>query len=124
MKQGRIYIPKTILPPGQVTKHFIVVLTSDLILKRLAASQNSFAVVAIIRSAVNQSGRPVPLVPMHSVPISPSDVPNLTHDSIIETHQLFHMPIAELNPARNPILGDLPKPILAQVLSGARALLA
>lgn len=124
MKQGRVYIPKTILPPGQATKHFIVVITNDLILRKLAANQNSFAVVAIIRSAINQSGRAVPLIPMHSVPVSPKDLSGLSHDSIVETHQLFHMPLVELNPARNPVLGDLSKPILEQVLSGARALLA
>ena len=124
MKQGRVFIPRNIFPPGQKTIHYVVILSNDFILKRMAASQQGgFVVVGIIRSAVNQSGNRVKLVPGHSFPLGSAELSSLSHESIIETHQLFSLHSSEFHSSRSKHIGDLPKEILHSVLEGAQRLL-
>jgi hypothetical protein len=122
MKQGRVFRPPSaILPPRQAKTHFVVVISNNSSLTRVKTSANGgFVVVAIIRSAKNEAGNPVKMVLGHSFPLTPTDLPKLSHDSIIETHQLFHIRSSELTPANT--LGDLPDSILQQALLGAQRL--
>lgn len=122
MKQGRVYLPQAIIPPGQQTTHFVVVLTNNGILNRIQLS-GGFVVTALIRSAVSSRGTRVNLLPIHSIPVTRAELPFLSHDSIIETHQLFHLPLQELTGTNGRQLGDLPAQILAATLVGARRLL-
>lgn len=122
MVQGRVYFPGTILPPKQATRHRIVVLTKRTIINTHAHQSRSFVMVALIRSAHHQNGQPVRLMPLHSIPLRVRDHSWLEHDSIVETHQLFHLATQELRDPRNRPLGDLPPHLLEQVLDGAQAL--
>jgi PemK-like, MazF-like toxin of type II toxin-antitoxin system len=122
LKQGRVYLPKAVIPPGQQSNHFVVVLTNNGILNRLQQS-GGFILVALIRNAISNRGNQVKLIPIHSVPVTRADLSFLSHDSIIETHQLFHLPLQELTGTRGKALGDLPDQILATVLVGAKKLL-
>jgi len=123
LKQGRVYLPRAIIPPRQQTTHFVVVLTSNGILNRLQQS-GGFVVTALIRSATSSRGNRVNLIPIHSIPVTVAQLGFLSHDSIIETHQLFHLPLQELTGSNGRLLGDLPDQILAEVLAGARRLLS
>ena len=127
MKQGRVYFPQGILPPGQLTSHRIIVLSGNLVIARLRPG--SFLACAIIRSALNQAGRSVAMVPGHSIPVDADDFTSMQingqviqHDSIIETHQLFHISIADFSTPRVRALGDLNSAKLSDVLAGARKL--
>lgn len=126
MKQGRVYFPPVTLPPGQETNHRIVVLTNNQIINRI--SQNQFLLCAIIRSSVNQSGKPVIQVPGHTIPVNPSDFTSsqegavISHESLIETHQLFHIQKQAFSSPSVRSLGDLSQGKLQEVLSGAKRL--
>jgi len=128
VKQGRVYFPPVTLPPGQSTDHRIIILSSDLVINRI--SSNQFLVCAIIRSAVNQEGRKVGMVPGHTIPVFPSDFKSSTgmsvilHDSLVETHQLFHIAKQDLSRPLVRALGDLNPNKLQAVLSGAKMLLS
>lgn len=116
--RGEVYFPDTKLPPGQDIAHRCVVLSPNALL----ATQGNriFVNVAIIRSAVAQNGRRVNLVPGHSILVTPRELPCLTHDSFIETHQIFAIALAQFSQKR-PV-GRLPPKVLDQVLDGARRL--
>ena len=126
MKQGRVYFPPIKLPPGQETDHRIVVLSNNQVINR--TSPNQFLLCAIIRSAVNQSGRPVSRVPGHTIPVSQSDFVGsgvvISHDSLIETHQLFHVSKQDLSNSSVRYLGDLSPDKLREVLAGAKKLVS
>ena len=128
MKQGRVYFPGAILPPEQATHHRVVILSNSAIINR--SRSGSFLTCAIIRSAKNQTGRAVQAVPGHSIPVKSTDFISLRkegqvlkHDSIIETHQIFHISWDSLNDPMNRALGDLDPLKLQEVLTGARRLL-
>lgn len=125
MRQGRVYFPPITLPPGQETDHRIVVLSNNQVINRSA--NNQFLVCAIIRSAINQSGRPVGRVPGHTIPVSQIDFVGtgvISHDSLIETHQLFHVSKQDLSGPSVRYLGDLNTDKLREVLDGAKKLLS
>lgn len=131
MKQGRVYYPQTILPPGSITNHRIIVLSNDSVIAHGQRMRSFFLVCAIIRSAINQSGQQVRPLPGHSIPVDPSDFNPLMvddsviqHSSIVETHQLFHVSMAQLNNPKNRAMGDLDPMKLQAVLAGARKLLS
>src|ERR1700737_20818 len=91
--RGEVFFPDVTLPPGQDVPHRCVVLSPN----NLIATQGGrrlFVNVAIIRSATTQQGRSVPLVPGHSIRVTTTELPCLQNDSIIETHQLFALPLA------------------------------
>ncbi len=126
MKQGRIYIPPLTYPPGKKIPHRILILSNSAIINR--SRPGSFLVCAIIRSSISQqTGKAVTLVPNHSIPITVKDCisfnPNFTvldHDSVIETHQLFHVSCDYLINQSVKALGDLNSDKLQEVLNGAR----
>lgn len=126
MKQGRVYFPPITLPPGQETNHRIVVLSNNQVINR--SSYNQFLVCAIIRNAVNQSGGRVSLVPGHTIPVSTNDFAGsgnvISHDSLIETHQLFHVSKQDLSNPSVRHLGDLNPDKLVEVLNGAKKLVS
>lgn len=130
MKQGRVYFPPIVLPPRSTTNHRIIVLSNDTLITRCQRMRSFFLLCAIIRSAINQNGNPVIPIPGHSIPVSSADFTSLVagaqviqNSSIIETHQLFHVPMSALtNPANRPI-GDLEPTKLEAVLAGARRVL-
>lgn len=131
MKQGRVYFPQTILPPGSSTNHRIIVLSNDSVIANGQRMSSFFLTCAIIRSATDQSGRPVRPIPGHSIPVDVADFHSLIagnsviqHPSIIETHQLFHISMALLTNPLNRALGDLNTTKLQAVLAGARKLLS
>jgi hypothetical protein len=117
--RGEVYFPKNTFPPGSADAHRIIVLSSNNVLSN---SGNALHVsFAIIRSAKNKKGEPVRAIPLHSVPVGPADLPQcLTNDSLVETHQLFSIPLGELNQLRP--LDRLAGTKLAEVLKGARQL--
>lgn len=119
--RGQVFWPTALLPPGQSTKHQCVVLSNSKI-NSLAGKSGVFLVVAIIRSATNQSGAPVRLVMGHSIPIPAGALPSITHDSILETHQLFALNSKTFG--RNDLIGALPQALLEQALEGARRVFA
>jgi len=116
--RGEVYFPSGVLPPHQSMPHRCVVLSSNSVIAQ--QGRNLFVNVALIRSAVQQSGKPVPLIPGHSFPVRQVDLPFLTNDSIIETHQIFAVAIQEFQ-GRNAE-GRLQPPLLQRVLEGARRL--
>lgn len=131
MKQGRVYFPQTILPPGSSTNHRILILSNDSVIAHCQRMPSFFLVCAIIRSAINQSGQPVRPIPGHSIPVDPNDFNPLVagnsviqHSSIVETHQLFHVSMAQLTNPLNRALGDIDTMKLQAVLAGARKLLS
>jgi hypothetical protein len=114
--QGEVYFPSNVLPPHQAKKHRVVILTNSTL---LALHSNLFIVVAIIRSAVTDSGKNVSLIPLHSIPITPEKIgPIISHNSVIETHQLFALPRTSFE--KDKSLGRLPNDVLTQVLRGAQ----
>lgn len=127
MRQGRIYFPPIKLPPGQETEHRIVVLTNSHLINKIGANQ--FLVCALIRSATNKSGQRVSLIPGHTIPVNPLDFiplsanqPVIYHDSLIETHQLFHISKQSLSDPSVKALGDLKSEKLHEVLAGSQRL--
>ncbi len=126
MKQGRVYFPPMTLPPGQETDHRIIVLSNNQVINR--SSPNQFLVCAIIRSAVSQSGRRVNLVPGHTIPVNPTDFIGsgnvINHESLIETHQLFHVSKQSLSNPSVRALGELTPEKLKAVLDGAKKLMS
>ena len=119
--RGQVFWPKALLPPGQSTKHQCVVLSNSKI-NSLAGKSGVYLMVAIIRSATNQSGNPVRLVMGHSIPIPAGTLPSIIHDSILETHQLFALNSTTFD--RRDLIGALPPALLAQALEGARRVFA
>jgi hypothetical protein len=123
--RGQVYFSgKTVLPPGQMTPHRFVIVSHSAI---LATSGNRvFANVALIRSAKRADGSPVRLMPGHSIPVTPKEVSSLQHDSIIETHQLFAVPLDLFQGSGARIglapIDTLPGPLLSRVLEGCRRL--
>lgn len=109
------------LPPKQATQHRVVILSNSAI-STLGGGQGVHLMVAIIRSAMNQQGRPVRQIPLHSIPLSPGDAPFLQHESIIETHQLFAVHSHDFKCER--ALGVVPAHVMGQVLAGARKIFA
>ena len=117
--RGEVYFPKTTLPPGQATTHRCVILSSNFLLGQ-HGGRNLFVNVALIRSAVSRTGRPVFLIPGHSFPVTRTELSFLSQDSIIETHQIFAVPIQEFS-SQTPV-GRLPPVLLQKVLEGVRRL--
>lgn len=117
--RGEVYIPRAALPPGQATTHRCVILSNNFLIGQ-HGGRNLFVNVALIRSAVSQSGRPVSLVPGHSFRVTPKDLPFLSHESIIETHQIFAVPIQDF--LGRAAQGNFPPVLLQKVLEGARRL--
>lgn len=114
--QGQVYALKNILPPGQPNWHRIVVLSRNY---ALSASGATFAMVGIIRSA-NKNNRPVRRVIGHSILLPGGTISTLPDDGLIETHQLFAIPLLEFQKVSPD--GNLPQTILEEVLEGARLL--
>lgn len=114
--QGQVYNPKQIIPPGQQKHHRVVVVTNS----NLAARPNlQFLMVALIRSAIQQgTNRPVGLVIGHSVPLPANSIASLPFDSIVETHQLFAIPVNEFKGLQAD--GKLPDNVMDDVLAGCR----
>ncbi len=118
VNRGQAFWPAKIkLPPGSATTHRAVVLTSN----NMLAKRAGWVLIAIIRSATHQDGRPVRAVPMHSILLTAQECASwLTVDSYLETHQLFHYPVAFLQ--KETPLGKIPIPKLNAALSGAKLL--
>lgn len=114
--RGDVYLPKGFLPPGSLNRHFCVVLSNI----PIGAPNALHVMVAIIRSAIDNFGKPVPKVLVHSIPLTQQDCIWLKHDSILETHQLFPLLEAEFK-TFTPI-GTLPPDKLDEALIGARRL--
>ena len=58
----------------------------------------------------------------HSIPLGPTDLPALQHASVVETHQLFAVSLAEL--AKKKAVGTVTGSKLHEILAGARLLFA
>ena len=118
ISRGQAFWPANIkLPPGSATTHRALVLTSN----NMPAKGAGWVLIAIIRSAAHQDGRPVRPVPMHSILVTPQECGSwLTADSYIETHQLFHYPVSLLQ--NDKPLGTVPTAKLRDALSGAKLL--
>jgi hypothetical protein len=121
-KRGDVYFPDARLPPGQDIKHRVVVLSPNTLIAQQGGAR-LFVSVALIRSAVNaKTGRPIPLIMGHSIPIAPTELPALQHDSVVETHQLFAVSLAELS--KKKAVGTVIGTKLDEILAGARLLFA
>jgi len=118
INRGQVFWPAKIKhPPGSSTAHRAVVLTSNNMLSQGAG----WVLIAIIRSANHQDGRPVSPIPMHSILLTQQECgPWLVADSYLETHQLFHYPVSLLQ-NDNP-LGRIPTGKLNEALVGAKLL--
>ena len=118
ISRGQAFWPaKITLPPGSATTHRAVVLTSN----NMLAKGAGWVLIAIIRSAKHQDGRPVRPVPLHSILLTPQECGTwLTADSFIETHQLFHYPVSLLQ--NDKPLGNVPLAKVKDALSGAKLL--
>src|SRR5687768_8888619 len=102
--RGEVLFPQVKLPPGQEVPHRCVILSPN---GFISSQWNGYFVsVAILRSAFSRKGSQVRLVPGHSIWVSASELPFLTNDSIIETHQLFSLPLRALDV---PPVGRLPQ---------------
>ena len=118
VSRGQAFWPAKIkLPPGSETTHRAVVLTSS----NMLAKGAGWVLIAIIRSAKHNDGRPVKPVPLHSILLTQQECgPWLVADSYIETHQLFHYPVSLLQ--NDTPLGNVPVGKFKDALSGAKLL--
>lgn len=113
--RGQVFSPKKNYPPGSPQWHRLVVLSPNALMARTGASL--FIMTAVIRS--HHAG--VRLVPGHSIPLPANTVAVLPFASVIETHQLFALPLSDFLGRPD---GQLPKSVLDDVLAGARLLFA
>lgn len=67
-----------------------------------------------------KGNRPVRRVIGHSILLPANTIQSLPHDSLIETHQLFSIPLKEFQGIGPD--GTLPSDLLEEVLEGARLL--
>jgi hypothetical protein len=117
--RGEVYFPDATVPPNQSIPHRCIVLSPDHLTGGLG-NKLLFVNVAIIRSATDRLGNPVPVVQGHSIRITPQDLPRLRHDSYVETHQIFAIPLSAFS-AKN-LIGKLPAQLMNRVLDGVRLL--
>jgi len=111
--RGQIYSPKKNYPPGSPQWHRLLVLSPSGLMS--SGGSSLFVMTAVIRS--HHSG--VRLVPGHSIPVPAGLVAALPLASVVETHQLFALPVSEL--AGRPD-GQLPRDLVEAALAGARRL--
>lgn len=117
--RGEVYFPDATLPPNQSIPHRCVVLSPDHLTGGFS-NKFLFVNVAIIRSATDKLGNPVPVVPGHSIRVTPKDLPRLQHDSYVETHQIFAIPLRAFS-TKN-LVGKLPAQLMGRVLEAVRLL--
>lgn len=119
--RGSIFYLNQILPPGSSTNHRIIVLSPTSLISRQPNTKNNkfFVMVAIIRTQKEN----MPKVMGHSIDITPNDITGgqaIDTNSVVETHQLFHMSLDSFN--RQQPIGQVKKDKLEEILHGARRL--
>ncbi len=136
-KQGGVYYIPQILPPqgnraNPKNHYFVCLMNSNHIGSYQHPSKNPFFSVlgCIIRSQVNtETGKKVGLIQSYSFPILASDYSFLKHDSIVETHQLFHVHYPVFEDPNTQCIGSLYMPndkndpqLMSEILEAAQSL--
>jgi hypothetical protein len=123
-KQGEIYKVDTILPPNQADNHYFLVLTNSGHIRNHSHPTNRYCLTGcIVRSATNKKGAKVKEIKGYSFLITPQEFPFLQHDSIIETHQIFHLDIKEFDKTTTKCLGRVnDQSKLQNILDSAKSL--
>jgi hypothetical protein len=136
-KQGNVYYISSILPPessGNTKPHYFLCLMNSSHIRNFqhpSRNKGFFVLGCIIRSAVSSTtGKLVPLVQGYSFKIQPTEYSFLKHDSIVETHQLFHVHYPEFDHTQTREMGSLYMPndkedstLMNSILDASKSLL-